>query len=57
MSHRWEATGTPVLLNTSFNLRGGPIVNTPAEALSSFARSRMNMVVLGNTIVRKEDLK
>ncbi len=33
MSHRWEATGTPVLLNTSFNLRGEPIANTPAEAL------------------------
>ena len=52
-----EATGIPVLLNTSFNLRGEPIVNTPAEALSSFARSGMDMLVLGNTIVRKEDMK
>ncbi len=51
-----QATGIPILLNTSFNLRGEPIVNTPAETLSSFARSGMDMVVLGNTIVQKEDL-
>ena len=51
-----QATGIPILLNTSFNLRGEPIVNTPAEALSSFARSGMDMVVMGNTIVQKEDL-
>jgi len=52
-----QATGIPVLLNTSFNLRGEPIVNTAAEALNSFARSGMDMLVLGNTIVRKEELK
>jgi carbamoyltransferase len=52
-----NATGIPILLNTSFNLRGEPIVNTPAEAMSSFARSGMDMLVLGNTIVRKEDLQ
>jgi carbamoyltransferase len=57
LSRFGEATGIPVLLNTSFNLRGEPIVNTPAETLSSFARSGMDMVVLGNTIVRKEDMK
>jgi hypothetical protein len=33
-----ESTGTPVLLNTSFNLRGEPIVNTPAEAYCTFVR-------------------
>src|SRR4029077_17160576 len=33
-----QATGVPVLLNTSFNLRGEPIVNTPHEALSTFSR-------------------
>jgi len=51
-----RATGVPILLNTSFNLRGEPIVNTPAETLSSFARSGMDMVVMGNTIVQKENL-
>lgn len=51
-----RATGIPILLNTSFNLRGEPIVNTPAETLSSFARSGMDMVIMGNTIVQKENL-
>ena len=49
-----QATGTPVLLNTSFNLRGEPIVNTPTEALSTFRRSGMDALVMGYTIVGKE---
>jgi carbamoyltransferase len=48
-----EVTGVPVLLNTSFNLRGEPIVNTPAEALSTFARSGLDALVLGNMLVSK----
>jgi carbamoyltransferase len=48
-----QATGVPIVLNTSFNLRGEPIVNTPQEAYSTFARSEMDMLVLGNCIVRK----
>jgi carbamoyltransferase len=47
------ATGVPVLLNTSFNLRGEPIVNTPAEALSTFMRSGMDVLVLGKAIIDK----
>jgi carbamoyltransferase len=49
-----QASGVPVVLNTSFNLRGEPIVNTPAEAFSTFMRSDMDMLVLGNVIVKKE---
>jgi carbamoyltransferase len=49
-----QATGTPVVLNTSFNLRGEPIVNTPAQAMSTFRRSGMDALVMGNTVVRKE---
>jgi carbamoyltransferase len=49
-----EATGVPVLLNTSFNLRGEPIVNTPAEALSTFQRSGMDALILDGTFVRKD---
>jgi carbamoyltransferase len=49
-----QATGTPVLLNTSFNLRGEPIVNTPGEALSTFRRSGMDALVMGNILVGKE---
>jgi carbamoyltransferase len=48
-----EATGVPVVLNTSFNLRGEPIVNTPGEAISTFTRSGMDALVLGDTIVFK----
>jgi carbamoyltransferase len=48
-----KATGVPVLLNTSFNLKGEPIVNTPAEALSTFARSGMDVLVLGDCVVEK----
>ena len=51
-----RATGVPVLLNTSFNLRGEPIVNTPAEAFSTFARSGMDALVLGDCIVDKTKL-
>jgi carbamoyltransferase len=49
-----QATGIPVLLNTSFNLRGEPIVNTPAEALSTFQRSGMDALVIGDTFVFKD---
>jgi carbamoyltransferase len=48
-----EATGVPVLLNTSFNLKGEPIVNTPAEAYSTFVRSGMDYLVIGNHLIRK----
>jgi len=48
-----EATGVPVLLNTSFNLRGEPMVNTPANALATFAHSDIDALVLGNVLVEK----
>jgi carbamoyltransferase len=48
-----EATGVPVLLNTSFNLRGEPIVNTPAEALSTWQRSEMDVLVMGEFWIEK----
>jgi carbamoyltransferase len=49
-----QATGVPVVLNTSFNLRGEPIVNSPEEAYTTFRRSGMDALVLGNCLVRKE---
>jgi carbamoyltransferase len=51
-----QATGVPVLLNTSFNLRGEPIVNTPQNAFNTFARSDIDMLVIGNCVVDKADL-
>jgi carbamoyltransferase len=49
-----EATGIPVLLNTSFNLRGEPIVTTPENAFSTYSRSEMDTLVLGNFVVEKK---
>jgi carbamoyltransferase len=48
-----QATGVPVLLNTSFNLRGEPIVNSPADALSTFRRSGLDVLVLGNFLLKQ----
>lgn len=45
-------TGVPVVLNTSFN-ENEPIVETPAQALDCFLRTRMDVIVLNNTIVRR----
>jgi carbamoyltransferase len=51
-----QATGVPVVLNTSFNLRGEPIVNTPANAFHTFSTSEMDSLVLGNFVVDKANL-
>ena len=52
-----QATGVPVVLNTSFNLKGEPIVNTPANAFNTFCKSEMDALVLENFIVEKESLQ
>ena len=44
-------TGVPVIVNTSFNVRGEPIVNTPAEAYNCFSHTDMDYLVLGNCLV------
>jgi len=46
-------TGVPVVMNTSFNLRGEPIVNTPAESISTFARSGLDALVMDTLILHK----
>jgi carbamoyltransferase len=51
-----EATGVPVVLNTSFNLKGEPIVTTPENAFNTFSKSGMDALVLGNRLVLKEKL-
>ncbi len=48
-----EETGVPVLLNTSFNLRGEPIVNTPENALNTFGKSGIDTLYIENFVVRK----
>ena len=49
-----QATGVPLILNTSFNLKGEPIVASPSDALNTFYRSGMDALVLEQCIVRKE---
>ena len=49
-----QATGVPVVLNTSFNLKGEPVIATPADVLSTFSRSGMDLLVLNDWIVQKE---
>ena len=46
-------TGVPVIMNTSFNLRGEPIVTTPDNAMNTFFASGLDTLVLGSFIVRK----
>jgi carbamoyltransferase len=48
-----EATGHPVLLNTSFNLQGEPIVASPEDALSVYRRSDLDVLVLDHFLVEK----
>tara|TARA_B110000858_G_C17779033_1_gene463776 strand:- start:570 stop:2027 length:1458 start_codon:yes stop_codon:yes gene_type:complete len=49
-----EKTGCPVLVNTSFNVRGEPIVNTPEDAFKCFMGTELDMLVIGNCILKKE---
>jgi len=48
-----QATGVPVLLNTSFNLRGEPIVTTPANAWHTFSTSGLDLLAIGSFLVKK----
>jgi carbamoyltransferase len=48
-----KRTGVPVLMNTSFNLRGEAIVNTPTDAIRTFFSSGMDALVIGSYLVEK----
>ena len=48
-------TGYPVVVNTSFNVRGEPIVQSPADAYRCFMRTEMDFLVLGSYILDKQD--
>ena len=50
-----ELTGCPVIVNTSFNVRGEPIVCTPADSYRCFMRTEMDVLVLENCVLLKED--
>ena len=48
-----KATGVPVLVNTSFNVRGEPIVCTPDDAIRCFLGTEMDTLVLENVLIQK----
>jgi len=50
-----ELTGVPILVNTSFNIRGEPIVCTPAEAYKCMMGTGIDYLVMGNYLIKRED--
>ena len=50
----YEKTGCPVIINTSFNVRGEPIVCTPQEAFTCFMRTHMDYLAMGSFLLDKK---
>jgi len=50
-----EKTNCPILVNTSFNVRGEPIVNTPLDAFNCFMGTNLDKLVIGNCYLEKKD--
>jgi carbamoyltransferase len=48
-----EKTGCPILVNTSFNIRGEPIICTPTDAFKCFMGTEMDFLVVGNYVLYK----
>jgi carbamoyltransferase len=51
-----QKTNCPVIINTSFNVRGEPIVESPKDALNCFLNTYMDYLVLGNVLLKKNDM-
>ena len=49
-----DLTGCPIIVNTSFNVRGEPIVCTPEEAFRCFMRTKMDYLILNNCLLDKK---
>lgn len=52
-----QMTGCPVIINTSFNVRGEPLVGTPQDAYLCFMRTNLDYLVLGNFLLEKKEQK
>ncbi len=50
-----QKTGCPILINTSFNVRGEPIVNSPLDAFNCFMGTNLDCLVIGNYLLNKDD--
>lgn len=51
-----KKTGTPLILNTSFNIRGEPIVNTPSDAIKCYITTGMDFLLIGSFLLTKENV-
>ena len=49
--------GCPVVINTSFNIRGEPIVCTPEDAYLCFMKTNMDYLIIGNCLIEKKEQK
>ena len=52
-----EKTGCPIVVNTSFNVRGEPIVNNPEDAFNCFIGTDLDILVIGNFYLEKKNQK
>ena len=50
-----ELTGCPIVVNTSFNIRGEPIVSTPEDAFRCFLGTELDVLACGNCFLQKTD--
>ena len=55
LSKFMEITGCPILVNTSFNVRGEPIVNTPEDAFKCFMGTELDNLAIGNCYLNKSE--
>jgi len=55
LSRFYQRTGCPVLVNTSFNVRGEPIVGSPEDAFRCFMATELDILAVGNCLLRKAD--
>jgi len=52
-----KLTSVPLVINTSFNLDGQPIVESPGDALACYEASRIDLLVLGNWLLSKRPIE
>lgn len=53
----FQITGVPILLNTSFNLKNQPIVEAPQDAVEMFLKSKLDLLIIGNYLIKRNDKK
>ncbi len=55
IKHFYKLTNIPMIINTSFNIRGQPIVESPYDAFLTFINTDMDILIIGNFLLKKED--